>query len=155
MNKIIIIMIFTVFLTACYHDSDSVMKENVEFDLVVSSFYPINTPRQIEVIETFERIDEIIRADELNIIEALGEIDVDFETEIAVFVLMGNQVDAGFSIQIGEIYREEDYLVVSINHNTNTDCSPPQAIINPYTIVKFENPNRPIIFKEKFVKGLC
>ena len=153
--KLVVAVILYCFLYGCAKNSEEPNRKYIDFDHLISSDYTINTSRRIEFIESSDRIIELISNDGLEGFGLLDQIDTDLSEEVALFIVMGNQKSDNFKVSVKEIYLEDDYLFINIEHYTNNDCPESNSSINPYTIVKFEKYENQIILNEKVIETMC
>ena len=87
--------------------------------------------------------------------EPVTQDDIDFENELAIFLLLGDRGSPNYSIRVKEMYIKNNYLNIQIEHYSTSGCPEIFVESNPYSIVKFKDQILPIIFNEVIVEDQC
>lgn len=81
---------------------------------------------------------------------------IDFNTKRVIALEMGVAPGGSHTIAVNHIDEYTSYVEVTVDHTLpGSGCSITLALTTPFQFISLDDPNKPILFVERFKRGTC
>lgn len=136
--------------------SSNSIKEEIPFEVIVSSFYSSVTEKQEIIVRDEKSYNELMNRAYEYLDQKPYIPEVDFSKFIVIGVFMGAKPSGGHSVNVEKIIRSSDLIKVYINEvYPGINCGTTDAITYPFQIIKVPIYSGNFKFKTKKITKDC